>query len=410
MSPLDEKTLTQALRREAHRPELTTLDLADIQGAARGIRRRRRVGTGVAALAIIAGAAIPGALLLGDDGSRVDAPIDDPEVVELDYGREVPLDLRDATAGELPTTTGFVVDGQTLHLGDLRLDDLGTRQQAVPLGDGWFVQGYVQGEDRYGWILDADGAVTDAFPSQAPAHDPATGRTAYVVRDADGGTAEAVVVDATGEVLWRTEVADNRVPRGFVGDDLVVLAEPTTQAESPTLERVSPDGTATPIGRPPEGFEGLDAETGRVTAQVDVLADGTGCFAVIDVATGEPAWEQTCDYGLHDFSPDGRFVSAGSAYRSGIGDPRISVLDATTGETVVDFTPPQALQLAIVQSAWEDADSLLVSVLQSANNDPAEYAVLRLDLDGTVERVSEVLPWSETADLRLTLLHPQAQG
>lgn len=408
MSPLDEKTLGQALRREAHRPELATVALADVQDVARDIRRRRRIGTGLAALAIVAGAAVPGALLIGDDGSRVDDPIDDPEVVELDYGREVPLDLRDADDGELPTTTGFVVDGRTVQLGGLRIEDPGVTQQAVPLGDGWFVQGIVDG-DPYGWVLDSDGAVLDDFRTERPAHEPATGRTAYVVRDA-GGAAELVVVDATAEVLWQTELADDRVPRGFVGDDLVVLTEPTTQGETPILERVSPDGTVTPIGTPPEGFEGLDTETGRVTAQVDVLPDNTGCFAVIDVATGQPAWERTCDYGLRDFSPDGRFVSAGSAYRSGIGDPSISVLDATTGETVVDFTPPQALQLAIVQSAWEDADSLLVSVLQSADNDPAEYAVLRLDLDGTVERASEVLPWSETADLRLTLLHPQAQG
>ncbi|MDP9822075.1 hypothetical protein [Nocardioides massiliensis] len=408
MSPLDELDLVRTLRTQADRPDLTPIGLDDIKSTARGIQRRRRIGTGLAALAIVAGAAVPGALLLGNEGSRVDDPIDEPAVVQLDYGRVVPLDLRDAEPGEPPATTGFVVDGQTLRLGDLQVDDLGTTQQAVPLGDGWFVQGYVQGEDRYGWILDADGAVTDGFPSAAPAHDPATGRTAYVVREGD--TAELVVVDADGVELWRADLSDGTVPRGFAGDDVITLVEPATKAESPTLQRISPDGTATPIGTPPEGFEGLDAATGRVTAQVDVRADNTGCFAVIDVATGQPAWERTCEQGLRDFSPDGRFLSAGPAYRSGGGDPGISVLDATTGETVVDFTAPQGLQFFVIQSAWEDADSLLVSVDQSDGEGPAEYAVLRLDLDGTVELVSEVLPWSENADQRLTLLHPQAQG
>lgn len=408
MSPLDELDLVRTLRTQADRPDLTPIGLDDIKSTARGIQRRRRISTGLAALAIVAGAAVPGALLLGNEGSRVDDPIDEPEVVQLEYGREVPVDLRDAEPGALPTTTGFVVDGQTLHLGELQIEDPGVSQQAVPLGDGWFVQGYVRG-DQYGWILDAEGAVVgDRFRTAAPAHDPATGRTAYVVREGD--TAALVVVDADGVELWQLSVADGTVPRGFAGDDVITLVEPATKAESPTLQRISPDGTVTPIGTPPEGFEGLDPTTGRVTAQVDVRADNTGCFAVIDVATGQPAWERTCEQGLRDFSPDGRFLSAGPAYRSGMGDPGISVLDATTGETVVDFTAPQGLQFTVIQSAWEDADSLLVSVEQSDGEGPAEYAVLRLDLDGTVELVSEVLPWSENADLRLTLLHPEAQS
>lgn len=409
MSSLVEKTLGQALRREAARPDLTPFDLGDIQVAARGIRRRRRIGTGVAALAIIAGAAIPGALLLGDDGSRVDDPIDDPEVVELEYGREVPLDLRDAPPGDLPTTTGFVVDGQTVQLGALRIDDPGVTQQAVPLGDGWFVQG-IQGGEAYAWTLDAEGEVLQDFASAAPAHDPATGRTAYVVRPPDAETAQVLVVDADGEPLWDADVPATWVPLGFAGDAVVATVEPTTRAGSTSLQELSADGTVIDLGTLPEGFEGVDAATGRATAQVDTLADNTGCFAVVDVATGRPAWERTCEHGLRDFSPDGRFVSAGPAYRSGMGDPSIAVLDAATGEVVVDFVPPRGLQLAIIQSAWEDRDSLLVSIEQSDGAGPAEYAVLRLDLDGTVELVSEVLPYSENADLRLTLLHPQAQG
>lgn len=409
MSPLDEMDLARTLRTQADRPDLTPIGLDDIKSTARGIRRRRRIGTGLAALAIVAGAAVPGTLLLDRDAPRVDDPIDDPDVVQLEYGREVPLDLRDATPGELPTTTGFVIDGRTVQLGDdLQIDDPGTTQQAVPLGDGWFVQGYAEGEGEVGWIVDANGTTADGFPSAAPAHDPATGRTAYVVRETGPDRAELVVADEAGEVQWRAEVDGDTVPRAFSGDDVITVVEPTTTAESRELRRVTPDGTVTPVGTPPEGFADLDPATGRVTAQVDVLADNTGCFAVLDVATGEPAWERTCDYGLLDFSPDGRFLSAGAAYRSGIGDPTISVLDATTGETVVDFVPPQGLQFAIIQSAWEDADSLLISVEQSDGEEPAEYAVLRLDLDGTVELVSEVLPYAANVDFRLSLLHPQA--
>jgi outer membrane protein assembly factor BamB len=328
--------------------------------------------------------------------------------VQLEYGREVPLDLREAVPGELPTTTGFVIDGQTVQLGaDLRIEDPGVTQQAVPLGDGWLVQG-IEGGEPYGWILDAGGEVVDEFFSEAPAHDVATGRTAYVVRTEGGASPVLVVVDADGTELWRTEVPYGHVPLGFDGDEVVVEEWGTNRGPS-TIHRLSPDGTFTAIGRVPDDRDGLDPATGRAAWQVDTLPDNTGCFAVTDVATGQPAWERTCQYGLRDFSPDGRFLSAGPAYRSGAGDTGFAVLDATTGEPVVEFTPAQGLQFAVIQSAWEDADSLLVSVQQSDGEGPLEYAVLRLNLDGTVELVSEVLPYSENADFRLTLLHPQAQ-
>src|SRR5690606_21332795 len=146
-------------------------------------------------LAIVAGAAVPGALLLGNEGSRVDDPIDEPDVVQLEYGREVPLDLRDAEPGELPTTTGFVIDRQTVQLGDLQVTDPGATQQAVPLGGGWIVQG-IQGGEPYAWILDADGAVVEVFFSESAAHDTETGRTAYVVRTEGGASPVLVVTDA----------------------------------------------------------------------------------------------------------------------------------------------------------------------------------------------------------------------
>lgn len=403
MSPLDEKTLGQALRREAHRPELTTFDLADIQGAARGIRRRRRVAGGLAA-ALAIGVLVPGALLLTPGGDRVDDPVERPtsEPAEVEYGQEATLDLREAGGGGT-TTVPYLVDGAEVVVGGTRFPDPGATQSLVPLGDGWLATG-IEGGEEYGYVLDDDGSVTDEFPSGPAAHDPATGRTAYVVRGEGRDDQDLVVADADGATAWQVTLPLDTVlqPAGFVDDD-VVVRRPGTGDGPETLQRVAADGSVTDLARI-RGVQDVHAGAGVVSAQTRTNDDGSGCFAVLELDGGGTVWE-TCEHGLRGFSPDGRFVSAGPAYRSGIGDPSVTVLDARTGEVVVDFRPPRGPQVAAITQEWEDGDSLVVSVQQSdSETEPARHSILRLDLDGTLETVTETLPYDDAADFRHLLL------
>ena len=98
------------------------------------------------------------------------------------------------------------------------------------------------------------------------------------------------------------------------------------------------------------------------------------------VAGGELLWE-TCCYTLEDLSPDGSLVigypdEGIPSYR------RLTVLDARSGDKVVEFDGGSLG--TVVESAWED-DGHVLAVVQQDNR----QAILRLGLDGTVERTTD---------------------
>ena len=101
-------------------------------------------------------------------------------------------------------------------------------------------------------------------------------------------------------------------------------------------------------------------------------------------AGGAEVW-QTCDYSLLGFSPDGRHLLGFTDYLTPDGSPTMAVLDAATGEPVVDFELVGA-RTGVVginpEVVWEDDDTV-VATLVAGNR---QY-VVRLGLDGTVERV-----------------------
>ena len=115
-------------------------------------------------------------------------------------------------------------------------------------------------------------------------------------------------------------------------------------------------------------------------------------------------WE-TCDFQLGAFSPDGKYVVGLAPYFDGNGSPSVAMLDATTGEPVVDFvsgrTAGSAAQVADV--VWEDATTLVATVTQGAD----QY-VVRATIDGRVEVVGRSRPsdlgtefWFPRAHVRL---------
>jgi hypothetical protein len=107
-------------------------------------------------------------------------------------------------------------------------------------------------------------------------------------------------------------------------------------------------------------------------------------------------WE-TCDHQLGAFSPDGKYVVGLAPYFDGPGSPSLAILDASTGEPIVDFvsgrTARSAAQVADV--VWEDSTTLLATVTQGAD----QY-VVRATIDGRVEVVAGPRPSEMSIEFR----------
>jgi hypothetical protein len=99
--------------------------------------------------------------------------------------------------------------------------------------------------------------------------------------------------------------------------------------------------------------------------------------------TGAEVWG-TCDHRLGAFSPDGQYLVGLADIPDG-NSPTLSILDATTGDPVIDFevTPARNRAVGIAQAVWEDTETLLATYV-----DGNQQYVVRLGLDGTVERVA----------------------
>jgi hypothetical protein len=172
-------------------------------------------------------------------------------------------------------------------------------------------------------------------------------------------------------------------PVGFLpGDALLVGAtDPATGQESALV--VGPDGTTTPL--PGSLRVGSASEvSGLFSVQTRFTGDGS-CWQVRDAAAGGAEVWRTCDYSLLGFSPDGRHVLGFTDYLTPNGSPTMAVLDAASGEEVVDFELVGRRTDVVginPEVAWED-DSTVVATLVTGG----QQYVVRLGLDGTVERV-----------------------
>ena len=122
---------------------------------------------------------------------------------------------------------------------------------------------------------------------------------------------------------------------------------------------------------------------GLLTGQTEFTGDGS-CWQVVDAPAGALSWD-TCDYTPLAFSPDGRHLVGFTDYLTPDGSPTLAILDATTGEPVVDFELAGA-RTGVVginpEVVWEDSETLVATLV----TDGQQY-VVRLGLDGTVERI-----------------------
>lgn len=387
-----------ALREQAAQVEGHPVQLADVQERARGIRRRRLATSAVAAAAVVT-AAVPVGLVIADGlGSESDpGPAASPAPPEADLPDE-PVQLLLTTQVEAGGQQPQVVylQGQQI-LGDLPSPVELPRDYdtLAPLGSHWVALGNEADlSGRVVELLDGDGTVLTSTPATDSL---AVSRDGTVVAY---GTPE-------GDVMALTEGADP--VRLTKADDRFVFPSPVGMSPECTASAggLAADCTVYVTSErdfdaveAPEVAVGTDGSTstvaellrvagvapdGSVSGMVSV-SDSGSCSAIVD-PDGAEVW-RTCDYTLGQFSPDGRFVLGHPAYRDGIGDGTLAILDAATGDLLVDATNDRDSQSFLNNAVW-DADSTVLATVYEAD----AWHLLRLTPSGDLRTLTpEGLP------------------
>lgn len=382
-TPLEDQ-VHDALHRRADPLQQAPFTVTDVRQRARRIQRRRTMTAGAAVAAVIA-IAVPLSLGMNGPAQRTDVP-PATEIPSPAITGTVLIDPRSAPVGGELGVPLLDVDAPSVTVSGTTTVLPRPYDSLTPYLDGWV--GVTNEEGALSLeFLDSDFAVTDgAVTTGGLVVSPDGGRIAW--SEYTGSRWEVVTADTAGAVAW-TYTSFSSGPQGhavrpvgFVGGSGVLvsqtgasgaettfLADGSTPLEVPGLLKAT---SASPV-------TGMAAGTTRVV-------EGSACSAVIDASsrTGGVAWE-TCDHVLGAFSPDGRHVIGFAPDADASGSPTLSILDASTGETVVDFEVANARNQVVGiddRVAWEDADTLAITMISGSR----QY-VVRLGADGTVERV-----------------------
>lgn len=385
--------LTRQLHAQVDQWHNAPLTLDDVQGKARTIRRRRTALTsGIAAVAVLA-VLLPAGLVL--DGPGADRPSPAPSPTEAvtptpNPDGTFPLTL-DATEGEVPATGYLTLDSQQFVTRSGRFDVPGHIMQIAPYDGGWvgIRAGDYQPTGAQVVVLDADfQEVSAVLGGSALAISSDGSRVAWVEARGNGDDWTVVNAPTDGGEQIRTPVRPYTQVEGFLADDAVA----TSHFENP--DAGTSFGQATPKGEldaiPLAGYQyvgGVSEASGLVAGQTKFLGDST-CSEVRRTDPVQPQLVfETCDYLLSaQFSPDGRWLIGYATY-SDLGSPTLAILDAATGDPVVEYVSSRSqADAAVVHAAvWEDDDTVIAVVEQGG-----QQAVLRLEADGVATRVSDV--------------------
>ncbi len=401
MSNHDEMDLlTQTLRERADGVGGGSLDLESVRGRARGIKRRRNAVRGAVA-AMVATLAVPGGLAVntalqtpGDErpDNNIATGTPSPSTVE-ERRLEGPtaLTLEGLPTGPVPAIPYLTVDpdAQERKLlvtpdGTVELDDeLGPVQAAVRSGDGWTVLAY-PGPRLH--RLDAEGQIvgTEQYTAGeriAVAHDGS--HLLYVLVD-PSDDAQLVTASptegATEPVSWRLPARPAVTPIGFVDDDTIVF-ETTDDRGATTVYTAGPGEEPQPFDSPLLGATAAGDGIVYGYTKVDEIEPSV-CSAAVDADSGEMVWEN-CDYSLPGSSLNaaGDLLLAHPGYTDGYVPLSVSVLDAATGEPLVDYGQTERRgQVTAFDSAWESDRTFVTTVA-----DGEDFAIVRYGAEGGSE-------------------------
>jgi hypothetical protein len=364
--------LGNELRRAADTMPPASLSLDDVKRRATS-HQRRTVALATAAAVIVIAAPIAAINVFNGDGNDPQvAGSPTPSVTQGPVG-EVILDFGDApldTAPKVPIYFKGLLAETPIDL------ESGYRLQTfAPYGGGWIAlvsddQGILNTV-----VLDSEGNETDSWPSDSwTLARGADGSVAFINADGD-----LELADPSGTTLetWDLAGREQVQPIALVGDGSVAIEE-AQQVNRALLAHAG--GGIDPIV---DGMltVGGTSTTGQVAGITSITDEGS-CGEVAEIATGEPLW-QTCSFTLDKFNASSTLILGLPSYRDGIGDNSVSILDAQTGETLVDYrfdNHPDGPWGFINQSVWEDETHVLAQAWSSEYG----WRILRLGVDGTV--------------------------
>ena len=387
--------LGQHLRHRVDGLHDAPLTLGDVQGRARTIRRNRWVA-GAASVAAAVAIIVPVTIFAGQDLTRSDAPTPGPatsspsgtptRAVDPEKPTEAPsprgnvgtLSLGQQFPGGAAPTIPFL-DGDQLTRPDGTTTQLPQQyNEFVTLGEQILAIGSDDGGNRFLDLIGPDGSLdTVADISGGLAVNTQRTSAAWATTDGDlmtiwsggqvslgdqGGPVDPVAISGDGSCLESENEQGCTVFYNREGEQSPRYA---------TSHGIIDDVAVNPT---PVKVNDVDARGNRAV-QTTSSIDGS-CSGVFGTQ-GRYRWK-TCDYSLERFSPGGGLISAPPAYRDGLGDGMVSVLDATTGEPVLDAKIDRGF---VNTTAWEDDAHLLVVVYDADNG----WRILRVGVDGSVE-------------------------
>ena len=375
---MSERDFVRELEHRADDVRPTHVRFEDVRAAAHRIRRRRRIAVSSVAAALVAGAVLVPTALLGGSPSN-DRPEPAPLVPTITPGQTVPFDL-DAPQGDAPRVPYLRVADAVAIDADGEHDVPSGTSQLVPYGDGYLA--LADGDNPTPvqlrlYRLDADYEVVgDLGPVGSAIRASADGRrTAWMELTP---TQAFLVTAQDGEVVQRLPLPEGNIgyPVGFTAAGTVYNIEKLDSSGGWTWE-VAVGDARTPV---PHFNYVWDA-----SPVSDLVVGETGFNTLANLprvgamAGSELLWEDCC-YRLEDLSPDGSLL-VGYPDEGTPMAPRLTVLDARTGQKVLEFDGGG--RATVVEAAWEDDGHVLAVVQQGGRQ-----AVLRLGLDGTVERTT----------------------
>ena len=398
-TPLEDQ-VHDALHRRVDPLEHSPLTVTDVRRRARRIQRRRTVAAGAAVAAALA-IAVPVGLAMNGPAQRTELP---PVTQTPQVTGPVRIDPRSASIGKPPAVTLVDTSGPSLTTGGETVGIPTAYEQITPYREGWIAVVNDEGV-RTVQILDEDFGVEDNISDTSAltiADDGSRVAFAYY----DGIRWIIVDYDSAGERAEETTpLPDGPLEAtvrtvGFLPDGELVAAQVVDTEGTEETFVVTAQATTEPV---PGFTKAVSASpvTGMVAGLIRVEG-AESCSAVLDgrARTGAEVWG-TCNQQLGPFSPDGRHLVGLAEYFDGGGSPTLSILDATTGDPVIDFevTPARNRVVGIApEVVWEDDETLLATYL-----DGNQQYVVRLRLDGTVERVAGPVTNDDgTLSLRLT--------
>ena len=320
----------------------------------------------------------------------------------------VRIDPRSADVGDGPRVPLIDKTGPTLVLGDEIVTLPQVYDHITPYRDGWIASLDLV-DSRATDTLDSSFVVVTGFSNNSElAVSADLSRIAWAAHDGERWT--ILNNDVAGEEAEQRTALDpgpyasSVATVGFVSDTEVVASR-LDQVDGTITTFLAVDGEVVEL---PWIDQAVSASpvTGMIAGRTFV-EDGRSCAATFDGRTRarEPLWTD-CDRTLGDVSPDGtRLIAFPTSDNVSDGNATgISVLDATTGASLVDFEVTGARErvVGIAEAVWEDEQTLLATYV-----DGTQQYVVRLGLDGTVERVAGPVTNDDyTLSLRLTAGSP----